>query len=565
MSRRSLHPPMRILFNTLCLVMLAVGLQAQTIYPPATQAQVNAGMSRSSFVSPATLAGSGVSAIGGNYAAALGITDAGAQSDLVNAVNELKNSGAYTNLVDFIPFKGRFNPGSNGLTLMGRTYFASNVTWSANCNLKNSLIRLDGLPDLRTSTVVCVFSHPLGSAGQFVFGVGDTTFGSAVWEADQAASYFKIGYRCATNYFADSNQQYTNLLMCAVPSSAPQYNFADFANQRFVDAVSLSGVNYYHWRYAVQSEISLYAPSFTGAASFAITNPMTSLYLGSSIVQNSPFLLDTPWQGQIACVFVFNCVATTNILISAQRSAQWLEPETTINVAVGHSLIANDNAQQNQSNTNTFFWFLTNRGVNATNTCNYNFAQGGSTLNGWDNAWNYQYLFTVPLISKVTGILYLDCGVNDTYNLFTTAAAQYGHTLKIANAAHTNGWRIVVATQQQIWRTNCTAAGGYAWTAPLEAVQVAYNNLLVTNYWNFDGFIRRDLITDQTMLSTNRVPPLSNDGLHFHLTANSWQVYSYIAGTFQGIGDYGFRQGFSFDGPTSGQPYVVTNGLLNGN
>jgi hypothetical protein len=332
-----------------------------------------------------------------------------------------------------------------------------------------------------------------------------------------------------------------------------------------VDAFSVSGTNYYHWRYAVQSQINNYNPSFSGYSTFAITNPMTSLYLGSSIVQNSPNSWDTPWQGQIACVFIFNSVATTNILIAAQRAAQWLEPDTTINVGIGHSLISNDDNQQNHSNTNTFFWYVTHRGSDATNTCTYNFAQGGSTLNGWDNAWNYQYLFTVPLISKVRGNIFLDCGVNDTYNLSSTAVTQYGHTLNIANAAHTNGWRIIVATQQQILRTNMATVGGYNWTTNGEQVQVAYNNLLITNYWNFDGFIRRDLIATQNTQNTNHVPQYSNDGLHWHITQNSWILYSYIAGTWQGVGDYGFRQFYAADGTLSGQPFVVTNGFLNGN
>ncbi len=484
------------------------------------------------------------------------ITDLSAQSDLLNGHNELNGKwGDFrANLIDAMFYYGRFNP-TNNLSLMGRSFNpVVNPTWSARGE-SGGLLILSNLPDLsQSNTILVVYTYPRIIAPGGVFnqgvaaGVGDQASGNFFGLADEEQQWKRLYWAVGSSYWSDTpGRSYTNLVQIPAPNGG-MVGDLNTEGQRNVTFISMNGTNLSEYEGWNQGYVNYYAPAASSIGAWPPqTAAMNSVYVGGWGIQGTPQTYQNNFVGQVQAVFIFNCAITTNLAIEATRYARWLEPETTENYTFGDSITAND-AYLNYANTNSVWYYLMKRYPNT--FCNRNDGVGGTTLASYDSPTFNFFYFAGGLISKITEAhLAPDGGINDLYANGANAITTFGHLTNIVNMAKAADprWKVWGSTIQPILQTNMAAFGGYNYSPTVDAQRLALNQLIITNAPNyFTGILRRDAWANQRIL--NPLAGYSTDGLHYHVTTNSWAIYSFNASQFKGDGDYGAGILVDFDG-----------------
>jgi hypothetical protein len=480
------------------------------------------------------------------FANTVGISDLATRNDLVGCVNELKAYGVWSNLVDAVILKARFNPGSN-LTLMGRTFYSSNITYGTwGGNFSNSIVRVDGLPDLRTNSMVIVWRYPrtatLGNYG-WLAGAVDTNSASGVFLNANEGSFLKFGFRVGANSYSESGSTLSNLVYAPRWfANAPfDYPLGTWGNARYgermVSTMGFSGTNACYWLEGMPGQLNYYSQVYTQGISFAATTNLNSLIIGASTT-NAGTGMDGFFNGQIAAVFVFNKFADTNLVVAANRAARWLEPETVDRVYIGDSLLTGLLAAPRMD----LPWVAQQQGVRAQDTCWKGLGISGTYILHIDSALANAYLYDVGLISKITSAeMYIAAGINDDYGAGASPADTWGHLVNVVSAASANGWKPIYMTTYPPWIYTTNTVTSYLYDSLRESNRAALVSLVLSNKSLFSGLIRRDKLVTQQMLCYTNSPQFSLDGLHFMNATNGWRANQFIANSFLGDGDYGIR------------------------
>src|ERR1017187_3994281 len=499
------------------------------------------------------------------FASAANISDPAARSDLVGCVNELKAAGVWSNLVDAVILKARFNPGSN-LTLMGRSFYSSNITYGAwGGNFNGSMVRVDGLPDLRTNSMVIVWRYPrtasLTNSG-WLAGAVDTNSVSGAFLMAVENSFLKFGFRVGASSYSETGSTLSNLVYTpSAYASTPfayQYGIWGYGRygERMVSTLSVSGTKVAYWLEGMPGQLNYYNQVYTQTVPIVPTVNLTSLIIGASTTAAGTGM-DGFFNGQIAAVFVFNRFADTNLVVAANRAARWLEPETVERVYIGDSLLTGLVGQPRMD----IPWLMQQQGLRAQDTCWKNLALSGTYVAHIDSAFARAYLYGVGLISKISRAeLYIGAGINDDYGLGDPALTTFGHLTNVVSAAIANGWKPIYMTTQPLW-TNATSP--YAYDDSHETTRTALVSMVLSNQSLFSGLIRRDKIVTQQILCPTNSPQFSTDGLHFMNLTNGWLANLFIANSFLGVGDYGLRPMSDFYGNLLGGVAVDGSALVN--
>lgn len=436
------------------------------------------------------------------FIASNSIVDSGTKSDLYNGINELSNPryGNYrSNLVDAVFLYSRFNP-TNNLTLYGRPFTASNVVWQTRGALLNGgLITFSNLVDLRTNTIVIVYTFPRNIApvfgqGGWVAGAVDPATGNSFGLGDQEQEYKKLYYSVGSQLWANTGNTLTNLVLSATPYNNYFYPTFAIEGQRNVSIISAAGplvAEYETWN---PSELNFYNPTVSPISTgVPQTVPLNSIYIGGwGINQGSPFAYVNQFNGQVQAVLVFNCPVTAGLAAESSRFADWLEPETQRHFYLGDSLTAVDQADNN-STTNTIVYYLQSRFPNE--FCWRNDALSGSYLFGIDASFFTNFYFYGGLINKINEAhVYIANGINDLYGVAATPGVLIGHYTNICNYFHQadSRWKIWASTVQPTY-TNASVNSISYYSTAIDAYRNTFNQMILTNSPLYSGIVRRDI------------------------------------------------------------------------
>jgi hypothetical protein len=442
-----------------------------------------------------------------------------AQNELNAYSRELALQGQLTNLVDLIPFNPRFNPGSNSVTLAGRTVWCSNVVWTAHgvSGSAGGQIVISNMPDLRTNTLVITWRFPKGvtSISQyFLAGAVDPVSFNSEWMYNGPWPSAMITQGSTQTSIAGGG--YPGLWNSYLGNSY-SYNFwASRKQMRHVSVLSCSNGTFQCWDNGVQVALSVAALGATSIGSYGtyssgvtLANPLTSVMLFQAPgIQNG---IPGGFNGEVESVQVFKGAATSNLVLAAWWAGNELENENTWYTFITDSQGSPDeSASQSYTNYPAYYW--ANNGHHANQVCWDHFGLSGQYNYDYTNVIEVYRITTLyaPHGRFTTEHLTYALNINDLYNGWTAATIWPFYTNWSAICLASNVEMHVVNTSQV--STN-SYPGGYTYSPTVETQRELFNAMLLTNSFMFARVLDKDSMVSQSDLNTNNL--FSLEGLHF--------------------------------------------------
>lgn len=458
------------------------------------------------------------------FSALQGISDPIAQTELVSFASFLQKGGiipvntnsSTTNLVDAAFFNPRFNPGSNSLSWAGNVITMSNITFSSfGVAFQGAgLVTWPVGSDCRTNTFVIVWRGYTTNLGvgqqQWMGGLinTDPTKYSAQWLYQPNNTGLKFSFR-ETNTYYNSLGNETVLQPSTLQGFFDWNLWNNYNNQRHVTSFSCAGTNGIYTfgdnGFPMKYGFTTPAFSFTNIA-IVPTNALNQVMLGVDNLGPGAGFNGGYNRGEIAAVLIFNKVLTTNQLEAVYRATRQVENGTCNYVWFG------DSEFSGAPYTNLVPQYVMDSNLHQNEYAWENAALGGITAVQLNNNTNFYKSLTLnsPTGKVTRAELYIEAGINDVYNLASTADALSNNIASIAKAASDRGFKVFLYTVEPLG-TNSNS--GYVYSAATEAILDLFNTIAVTNgIANISGVIRRDLIFGATEMDTNFL--YSADGLH---------------------------------------------------
>jgi len=372
----------------------------------------------------------------------------------ISAILPREAAAVYSNLVDWIILKPGLGS-SNNLTLLGRQYAASNITyvdnWGAHFN--GSSIVLSTPCDLRTNTLVVSWRIPIADYApnrptqEYIAGVGSLTTGSAIWHHTSLGQYEQVWMQNGTNIWPDSNAGFTNLLNYRLIDGSYEWGHVmTHPVERRVSVISAAGVVLTAFDDGRADTWTTAQNMFLATSTIPILDPLTNVIIGAmptNVSWNA-----RPFTGEIDSVMVFSTAATTNLVEAATVASRCLEPETTDDIWVGDSVLSADPTWYGTNATP--FWHAQRTGNNAW----INGAIPGATWGTLASPAASNWLFAVPAAPGVARRLFAGCGLNDLYYWGASAAQIWPGIKTFSGWCQANNARLIMVDVMTI-ATNC--------------------------------------------------------------------------------------------------------------
>ena len=513
---------MKISALSWCLLFLAATSWAQVTPVPATQAEVNAGVNKNKYVTPATLAGVAGAPNMVGFEGLNGIQNPASVNMLQRFEQQMGTNMAA--LCDGVILDPAFMFATNMTTIKGRTFVSSNLFVTLNdpwgVAFSNSLLRVDNLPIGSVWSLAVEYDTPPVIVP--LLPVNTELFLGGLLNTNTLDSYYisggmgqwpqQWGRKGATGWWGDG---FTNMVQPITDwygnYSAIEHN-VNRNRERHVDIISVSN------NIVMQPFMDGLPGLFNYNSGGSPTGPIVistnvgslgSLLLGWDAVpsfSSSGVFGNNPFQGRIKAALLFtNIVMTTNLAITVQQAFQCLEPDTTIRIYISDSR-GEANGLFAADETNLFNWWAQQNFP--TEHSWFNYAIGGTAEQDFNTHTNIAYWIPPPPGVKLE--IEDELGVNDWGNNGSTLAQIEGYTatsIAITKSFNANFRKVIPWSVA----TNCSLPGFLLWYSNV----TAYAQWVVTNYSPSISIVRGDLAIDTESMNTNRGFSLPNgSGLH---------------------------------------------------
>lgn len=443
---------MKTLLTIFVLLLLALNVPAQVIYPPASQAEVSAGTSTTKFVSPATLRGAGT-VTNGQFSLPYGIprpvawwsARSFAQSNHWSAITSwpdvgpngytLSSSAASAGNVDLYGFYG--NPG---------VYFTFNA--GSTMGYTNTAM-LTAHPELNTNlTIFIVWKNNSAPATAWTLLNDDNNGMEFAYQAVQGNRY---GAGAATWYAAGSG--YSQVLCFETTEG---YNLPDISSFRYNGTTK--GYS------ATVNGHQIYSGATVLYPSIDTKNPLA---MGGNFYVGSLFGRTQSFQGEVAEILVFNVALTDAQMVSVNDYLGGIYRRKAKNLVLdGDSITQSQEASAGQDLIKMVHTNLVNWDVDLVAL------PGNSSLAQFANQTNW---VTSPKRDNGQNWVAYLTGANDFGTSTPMTIAQVTTQLPITESniliyctnAHNWGWKVLISTLPSNLRmeTNNARAQLNAWIA----------------------------------------------------------------------------------------------------
>jgi hypothetical protein len=430
-----------------------------------------------------------------------------AQSELNAYQRELALQGQLTNLIDLFPFNPRFNPGTNCLSLMGRTEYWSNIVMTTHgvSGVLGGRIVISNMPDLRTNTMVITWRFPgrlTGIAQYYLAGAVDPASGNSEWMYGGPWPACMITQ--GTTQPAASSGVWNEFM-----GASYSYNFwSPHQHFRHVSVLSSSNGVFQAWDNGVPCLITT-SPTTVYNTGVTLANPLTNVW-----IFQAPGLqggITGGMNGEVESVQVFKGAATSNLVVASWFAANELENENTWYTFITDSRGSPD--ENSTPYTNYPAFYMMNNATHYNQVCFDHFGVTGQQNYEYTNATEvYRITFLYAPHGRFTREnLHYSLNINDLYNGALTPAQIWPFYTLWSGYCLSNNVEMHVMTTSQI-STN-SYAGGFTYNATTEGYRETLNGMMMTNSFMFSRVDDLDGMISQFDVNTNNNESL--EGLHF--------------------------------------------------